>query len=77
MKLATDRNPNGMPKDLQYCVYYHPSNPLFYSLLGHSDCRNKVYAMNAKIKDKRKEGLDSIKSENMAAEAERITREGK
>ena len=47
---AIERNPKGIPKDQLRCAYWHP---LFCTVRGHNDYRNKAWAMRLKTKEER------------------------
>ena len=55
---ASMRNPEGTPKELLRCSYYHP---LFCTVLGHTSCATKGCGVKHKSKDERKVILATIK----------------
>lgn len=57
---AADRNPEGIPKELYKCPYYHP---LYCTVLGHTSCANMFCGMKHKTKPERDVALKVILSE--------------
>ena len=47
---SVSRNPEGTPKELLRCAYYHP---LYCTVLGHTTCANKECGANSKTKTER------------------------
>ena len=48
---AAGRNPEGTPKELMRCAYYHP---LYCNVLGHNSAASKQCGVKSKTKEERK-----------------------
>ena len=65
---AGERNPEGTPKELYKCPYYHP---LYCTALGHTSCANKNCEMKLKTKPERDAALKVILAEAVNVEVDR------
>ena len=65
---AGEWNPEGTPKELYKCPYYHP---LYCTALGHTSCANKDCGMKVKTKAERDAALKVILAEAVNVEVDR------